>query len=251
MRRRLLLALLCLLLVLVASACQVRTAVTVDMAEDGSGSVEVAVGLDAEAMERVPDLDGDGAHAAADLATMVRDDDLAAAGWTVGEPDVGGDGTTWLRVTRQFGTPEEADRVLAELTGPEGPLRDLRVERTTSFGRTRLGFSGTADLSQGLEAFGDDGLAAALDGEPLGEDAADIETRIGQPLADAVLFEITARLGGDDTSWSPRLGEGPVTLAAGTTRYDLPVLGLALVALVSLLALVLVLSRRALRSRRA
>lgn len=251
MRRRLLPALLSLLLLLAASACQVRTAVTVDMADDGSGSVEVAVGLDAEAMERVPDLDGDGARAPADLAALVREDDLVAVGWTVSEPEVAGDGTTWLRVTRHFGTPDEAERVLAELTGPNGPLRDLGVERATSFGRTRLAFRGTADLSGGLEAFGDDGLAMALDGEPLGEDAADIETRIGQPLADAVTFEITARLDGDDTTWSPRLGEGPVALAADTTSYDVPVLGLALVAVLSLLALVLVLGVRALRSRRA
>jgi hypothetical protein len=251
MRRRLLLPTLSLVLVLTAAACQVRTTVAVDVADDGSGTVEVAVGLDAEAMGRVPDLDGDGAAAPADLAALVRDDDLVAAGWTVGEPEADGEGTTWLRVSRRFGTPDEANQILAGLTGPDGALRDLRVGRTASFGRTTVEFSGTADLSGGIEAFGDEGLAAALDGEPLGEDAADIEGRVGRPLADTFAFEVTARLAGHDESWSPRLGDGPVTMQAEGTSYDGVVLGLALLAVISLAALVLVLALRAARARRS
>jgi hypothetical protein len=251
MRRRLPLAVLSASVVLGAGACQVRTTVTVDIAEDGSGTVEVAVGLDADALERVPDLDGDGAPAAADLAALVRDDDLVAAGWTVSEPETGGDGTTWLRATRPFGTPEEADLILAGLTGPRGALRDLHVTRSASFGRTDYEFSGTADLSGGLEAFGDEGLAAALEGEALGEDAAAIEARIGRPLADAVTIEVTSRLAGDETTWTPRLGDQPVDMRAETTRYDWPVLVLTVVALGAVAALVALLVVRALRSRRA
>ncbi len=251
MPRRLLLAALSVLLVIVASACQVRTAVTVDVADDGSGTVEVAVGLDADAVSRLPDLDGDGTSAPADLAALVRDEDLTAAGWTVAEPEADDDGTLWLRVSRPFGTPAEADQILAELTGPDGALHDLQVSRTESFGRTRYEFSGTADLSGGIEAFGDEGLAAALDGEPLGEDAAAIEARLGEPLADMFTLEITSRLPGDETTWAPRLGEAPVDLQAETTRYDWPVLVLALVSALCLVALVVVLVVRALRARRA
>lgn len=251
MPRRLLLAALSLLLVIGASACQVRTTVTVDVDVDGSGTVEVAVGLDADAMSRLPDLDGDGTSGPADLAALVRDEDLTAAGWTVGEPAAGDDGTVVLRVSRPFGTPSEADQILAELTGPGGALRDLRVSRSESFGRTRYEFSGTADLSGGLEAFGDEGLAAALDGEPLGEDAAAIEARLGQPLAEMVTLEVTSRLAGDETTWSPRLGDVPVDMQAETTRYDRPVLVLALVSALCLLALAVVLVVRAARSRRS
>ena len=250
MTRRLLRSLLALLLVLVAAACQVRTTVTVDVAEDGSGTVEVAVGLDADAVVRLPDLDGDGAGGPGDLAALVRVDDLVAAGWTVDEP-VAEDGTLRLRISRPFGTPEEADEILAGLTGPEGALRDLHVTRSDAFGRTSYSFSGTADLSGGLEAFGDAELAAALDGEPLGEDAAAIEARLGRPLADAFAFELTARLAGDETTWTPRLGDVPVDLEAESTRYDWPVLGLAAVAVAALVALLVVVVARTLRSRRA
>jgi hypothetical protein len=256
MTRRQLRPALALLVAVLATACQVRTTVTVDVADDGSGTVDVAVGLDEEALGRVPDLDGDGVSDAEDLAALVRDDDLTAAGWTVAEPDAadGGegddDGLTWLRVSRAFGTPEEGDRILAGLTGPDGPLRDLQLTRGESFGRTEYTFTGTADLSGGLEAFGDEGLAAALEGEPLGEDAAAIEARFGEPLADMFTLEVTARLAGDETTWTPRLGEGPVALEAESTRYEWPVLALTLVSAAALLALLVVLAGRLLRSGR-
>lgn len=242
-------AVLLVALVLATAACEVRTTVDVDVADDGSGNVEVAVGLDAAALEQLPDRDGDGAVDAADLAALVRVDDLAAAGWTVAEPDAGDDGTTWLRATRAFGTPAEATEILAGVTGADGPLRDLRVTRSASFGRVEYGFRGTADLRGGLEAFGDEGLAAALEGEPLGEDAAAIEVRAGRPLAEAFTFEITSRLAGDETVWTPALGEGPVDLAATSTVYDRPVLVLAGMALVAGLAAVALLVRSLLARR--
>ena len=92
------------------------------------------------------------------------------------------------------------------------------MSRSTSFGRTELGFAGTADLSGGLEAFGDEGLAAALDGEPLGQDVAAIEAAAGVPLAEAVTVEITADLDGQSQSWAPRLGDPPVAMASDATR---------------------------------
>jgi len=75
--RRLLPALVALL---ATAACQVRTAVTIDVDHDGSGTVEVAAGLDAEALAQLPDLDDDGDADAADLAALVRTDDLEQAG---------------------------------------------------------------------------------------------------------------------------------------------------------------------------
>jgi uncharacterized protein len=245
------------LVALVTTACQVRSTVAVDVTEDGSGTVEVGVGLDADAVARLPDLDGDGRRTAADLAALVRSDDLRDAGWEIGEPaDAadGGDGLVWIRATKRFGTPTEADRVLAEITGPGGPLRDLTVEREDAFGRTQFRFQGTADLSGGLEAFGDEGLAAALDGEALGQDSAAIEQELGQPLADMFSLEIAADLPGGGSSgatWSPRLGGGPVEMEATGTVRDWPVLALAALAGSCALALViLLLVRLARRDRR-
>jgi hypothetical protein len=241
------------LVALVATACQVRTTVSVDVADDGSGTVEVAVGLDADAVGRLPDLDDDGRSAATDLAALVPTDDLAAAGWDVGEP-ASDDGLVWMRATKRFGTPAEAERVLAEITGPDGPLRDLQVGRDDGFAKTQFTFEGTADLSSGLEAFGDEGLAAALDGEPLGQDAAAIEQELGQPLADMFSLEVSADLpgrGSSSGSWAPELGGDPVEMEASGTVRDWPVLGLTAGAAACAIALLVVSGLRVVRSRRA
>jgi predicted enzyme related to lactoylglutathione lyase len=246
------LVLLGALVALTATACQVRTTVAVDVADDGSGTVEVAVGLDAEAVGRLPDLDDDGRSTAADLAGLVRTDDLAAAGWHLSDPAAdpsADDGAVWIRATKPFGTPEEAGRVLGEITGTDGPLRDLRVDRDDSFGRTRFTFEGAADLSGGLEAFGDEGLAAALDGEVLGEDAAAVEEELGRPLADMFTLEISADLPGDSTAvvWAPVLGGPPVEMAATGTVRDWWVLGLAALAVACGVGLVVLLLVQVLR----
>ncbi len=63
----------CALLLL--SACQVDTEVTVQVDDGGSGHVVVDVALDAEAVAQVPGLSDE-----------LRTDDLAAAGWAVEGP---------------------------------------------------------------------------------------------------------------------------------------------------------------------
>lgn len=238
------------LIALVSTACEVRTVVTVDVEDDGSGSVEVATGLDEDAVSQLPDLDGDGESGPADLAALVRTEDLTAAGWRVSPPETRDDGTTWIRVTHPFGMPDEADEVMAQITGDSGPLQQMHLTRDHPFGRVRYQFRGTADLSGGLEAFGDEGLATLLEGEPLGEDEAAIEARIGRPLSEAFRFTVTARLPGGEKSWSPKLGDPPLDMAADSTVFRWPELLLAVVAALSLIALVLVLVVRSLRSRR-
>jgi hypothetical protein len=228
------------------AGCQVRTVVTVDVEDDGSGTVEVAVGLDEEALGRVPDLDDNGATDQADLTQLVRVEDLTATGWEVSEPETE-DGTTWFRIHKPFGTPEECNQILAELTGPEGALRDFDLSRSSGFGRDSFELTGTVDLSAGLEAFGDEGLAAALDGEPLGEDAAAIEQRLGAPLTEMVTFELDVTLPGAESSWTPQLGEGPVEVAADSTTTNMPVFLLAGVALLCILAIPVFLLVRFLR----
>jgi hypothetical protein len=239
------------LAVLVTAGCEMRTTVEIAVAEDGSGTVTVVVELDAEALDRVPDLDADRTSGTADLVALVRTDDLEAAGWTVAEPVASDGGGATLEASRAFGTPAEAEQILGELTGPDGALRDLAVGRSTSFGRTDVEVTGTIDLSGGLEAFGDDGLAFALEGEPLGEDAAAIEARIGRPLAEAVTVDVVTDLDGESTSWSARLGDQPEDIAAERTFWNVPVLVLAAVAVAAALALVVVLVVRVVRSRAA
>ena len=73
-RRRLLLLLAGAML---AAGCRLELDVHVEVAEDGSGSVEVVVGIDRDGIERI----------GGDLGAVLAIDDLEAAGWTVEGPD--------------------------------------------------------------------------------------------------------------------------------------------------------------------
>lgn len=225
------------LVIALAAGCEVRTEVGVEVEGDGSGTVTVSVGLDDDAVSRVPGLEQE-----------LRLDDLRATGWEITGPAPEADGFTWIRGTKPFATPEEAGRVLEEVAGPDGPFRDFVVTRERSFARTEYGFRGVVDFTGGLEAFGDEALADALDGEPLGEDVAAIEERIGAAIDETFTFRVAVRLPGDLRSsnapteagngavWEPRLSEGgPVELVAGSESVRTG--SIALVALAGLAGL--------------
>ncbi|MBA3955844.1 MAG: hypothetical protein H0X58_04185, partial [Acidimicrobiia bacterium] len=69
--------------VMVVGGCEMQVDLGVDVERDGSGRVAVAVDLDAEAADRLPDL-GD----------QLRLDDLEAAGWEIVGPTATASGST-------------------------------------------------------------------------------------------------------------------------------------------------------------
>lgn len=244
-------ALLALVVVVLAGAgCRVRTELAVDVLEDGSGTVAVSVALDADAVTAYPSL-----------ATDVRLDDLAEAGWTVSGPTEEADGLTWLRATKPFATPAEATEVLAEVAGTDGPFQGLAVTSERSFARTRFGFTGTVDFDAGLEDFTDDDLADALEGAPLGEPVEAIEARIGERLDEVFGVRVVVRLPGsvesnaptdlvNGAAWEPPLsGDEPVTLRATGEVIRVPTLVAAGAAVVAAVAALVILATVVLRRR--
>jgi hypothetical protein len=224
--------------ILATAGCQVRTEVGVRVEEDGSGVVSVAVGLDEDAVDRVGRLED-----------ALRLEDLVATGWEISEPTLEADGFTWIRGSKPFATAAEAGQVMAEVAGEHGPFREFAVTRERSFARTSYGFEGTIDLTGGLEAFGDDALAAALDGEPLGEDIAAIEERIGAAIDEAFSIRVAVRLPGDLGStnaptraengavWEPRLSEpGAIELRAESEVVRTRTIVLTVLAVLALVA---------------
>ena len=206
--------------------------VGVDAAAGGGGTVRVAVGLDRQAVRRLPDL-----------ADQLEVDDLRRAGWEITGPAREADGRTWVRASKPFGSPEEAARVVAEVAGPQGPFRDFRLVRRTSFLKTTTEFSGVVDLGPGLESFGDDELRARLGGTSLGADVAELERQLGAALDRVFRIRVSARLPGSIESnapaeadngavWAPRLGERVVLDATGES-WNLRPLVLGGVALIS------------------
>ena len=224
------------------SGCRLELDVHVDVEEDGSGVIEVVTGLDADAMDRI----------GGDLESIMEVDDLVETGWVVDGPTEEGDGYTRVRISHPFGSAEEAAEVFAQIAGEDGPFQDFAVTREQSFAETELGFTGRVDFSGGLEAFGDDALAAELDGEPLGQTVEEIEQQLGDSLSRLIQVRVRARLPGDVSSnattkadngavWQVGFGEGSVDLAATGTERRWGTLALAGVGVLCALALVVLL----------
>lgn len=234
-RRRLRFLILLAAAALVGGGCRVDVAMEVHVEDDGSGRVEVVVALDRDAARRVPGL-GD----------QLVVDDLEGAGWEVAGPERVAGGGVEVRATKPFRSLDGLGDAVAEVSGPEGPLSDLVVERNrAAFGDTWR-VRGEADLRDGLEAFGDAGLQERLGGSSLGLSEAELERAAGRPLPEAVRFRVTADLPGGGASWEPQLGERTPLRAESRTWEPsrLALLGLALVLAAGAVAMLLVRPRR-------
>lgn len=238
-----------LLVIVAASACRVGVEVNVTVAEDGSGSVEVVVALDPDAVEAI----------GGDLEAVMEVGDLLEAGWTVDGPVEEPDGWTRVRISHPFGTPDEAATVFDQIAGDDGPFQDFAVRRETSLAETRWSFTGRVDLTGGLEAFGDEGLAAELDGKPIGLPVEELEAQLGESLSRLLQVRVSVRLPGEVTSnattqadngavWQVRFGEDPMELSAeGTERRTATLVAAGIGGLCALALVVLLLVRLARR----
>jgi hypothetical protein len=238
---------------MLTAGCRLELDVHVEVAEDGSGSVEVVVAVDGDGIARI----------GGDLDAVLVLDDLEAAGWTAEGPDEDSDGFTRVRFRKPFDNPEEAAMIFDEIAGEDGPFQDFSVSHDSGFASTEWGFTGGIDFRGGLEAFGDEELAAELDGEPLGQTAEEIEAQLGEPLARVIQVAVSVQLPGDVTSnateaaddggrWPVAFGEGPVEMeATGAEPRTASVVGVgvavtctALLLLYGLVRLVLWITKR-------
>jgi hypothetical protein len=136
--------------VVVLAGCKVDTVVTIKVDDDGSGTVSARVVLDAEAVARAE-------SAETKLEDAVRLGDLEAAGWKSSGWQRRESGAASIVVSKEFDRAEDAAEVVEELSGPDGPLRDVDVERDVSTFRTQWSFSGLADLED---------LETGIEGDP-------------------------------------------------------------------------------------
>ena len=226
-------------LLLVCTSCEVTIATDVEARRDGSGVIRAGVGLDREALAEVPDL-----------AEQLQVDDLRRTGWRVTGPRREPDGLTWIRASLAFDTPAEAQQGVAQLNGPAGPFRGFALTRDGSPFRPRLRFTGTVDLSTGLEGFADAELERRLGAANPGVDAATLKQRFGVDLAQLLKVRVSAHLPGLVRTWQPRVGDPPLRLDASSASWNPRALGLAGVGGLALLlgVLTLVGGRRKRRS---
>lgn len=209
-------------------ACRVDVGVEVEAGADGTGEVRAGAVLDAAA---VAQLGGETPEKRLALA------DLADAGWVVDGPTERPDGGLEVEVRHEFDDLAEADALITELAGKDGPLRGFALSRERSFAKTTTRFRGVVDLTGGLGAFTDPDLRAALEGpngEPLGVDDGQLARHFAKPVAEMFGFSVAADLPGRVTSnaalegpdsqagaarWVPQLGQ-TVTLEATSETWN-------------------------------
>lgn len=213
---------------------------TVDIGLDGRGTITQGIGFDDAALKRV-----------GDPAVALRSQDLVDAGWVV-DPVVTEGDLTWVRVHQDFSTPEQANALMAQLSGPDGPFRDLEVIRTTGPLSDSVRFSGILDTTAGLAMFGDKALADAFGGDASGGLLARIEKEEGRSPAEMVAIDLRATVGGKSRTWTSSFGDaGEQVMKLSDSRSKfLELVGMFLVLLLVLATATVIALRVRARRRR-
>lgn len=133
------------------AACRADVTVEVIVEEDGAGLVTTELVLDEQAAAGLLDLRDEG----------LRLDDLVQSGWTLDPPAATDDGSVTTRASKAFGTPEQFEEVMAELSGSSGLFTDFQLVRQRSFARVDYGLTGTI-VPSSFNGFSDPDLDVAL-----------------------------------------------------------------------------------------
>ena len=226
---------------LVLAGCKVDTTVTIDVHDDGGGTVRVRVALDAEAVQNAEAGGGK-------LEDRVRLGDLRAAGWTVSPWRRAKDGGATVTLRKGFANASQLAGVVAELSGGSGPLKNVKLARDRGFLATDYKLSGAADLSRltaGIAA--DPDVVAQLTGQRV--DVGQIEQRLAQQINDAFHLRVRLVLPGGTTEIDAKTGK-KVSLATSSSQLDATRIALLAAAVVLGLAGIVLFVRGELRSRR-
>jgi hypothetical protein len=236
------LVLLVALGVLVLAGCRVDTALTVHVNEDGSGVVTARVRLDEAAVTAAT-------SGGLPLAQAVRLDDLTQAGWrSTGWREQKGGGAV-LAISKPFARAEDAGAVVAELSGPDGPVRDVKVTRDGSTFTTKWSFSGVADLKAPKTGIAtDQELIQKLAAERV--NVAALETRLVADALQSFRLRVTADLPQASAKVYPVKPGTAVAMETSSSQTATGRIALLLIGVVVGLAAVIILVAGELRARR-
>ena len=164
------------------TACRVDLATTINVAENGSGSITVVATADAAALRAAPEL-----------PDALNVDDLRAAGWEVTVQNPTAEGGLSVTAQHEFATVDEATMFLSQLSGENGPLREMSIVRTGGVNDSTYTFSAKGGLRDGLAGFADAEALVSLGGAPFAES---LTTR-GMTLADALRMSLSLTMPGE------------------------------------------------------
>jgi len=191
------------------SACRVDAVVDVRVAADGTGTITLTASADPDLVAQTPGL-----------AEDLRFDDAVAAGWVVEGPTATEAGGLTVSLAHPFASVEEATALLQSVNGPDGPLHDVVLARTVTDDDVTTSLAGSLRVSNGLDAFADPDLLAAIGGSPYADDL----QNAGLRPTDVVSFTFTADLPGTATPAATIAGQAS---GAGLT-WTMPLDGTAI-----------------------
>ena len=181
------------------------------MRRDGSGTVQAAVALDADAVQAAE-------AGGATLEQRVRLADLHAAGWTVSPWVASRNGGATLTVTKRFQSPGQVAGIARELSGTTGPLRNFVAARGAAWVGLghRATLRGTVDLSAAQPGVTtDQQLVASLAGQHIDVNA--INRQLLAQLRSSVSVRVVADLPGSRQTITVQAGKRQQLDAAATT----------------------------------
>jgi hypothetical protein len=229
---------LALVAVVLLAGCKVDARVDITLRADGSGTVAVKVTLDAEAVQKLT--------TGGSLASAVPLDDLRHAGWRVSSWKRSASGAS-ISLSSSFVGQADLARRLADLTGPDGALRDPRITRTRGWFGSSDKIAVTVDLRDldaGVKS--DAELAQRLEAAGLDVDTLDAQLR-GQ-LRDALQVTVRMRAPGGRFQPTGFRGDGHGTIFASQSQTHVRRIVLLAIG-ATLLLLALLVTGASLRSR--
>ena len=212
---------LAFVVVIFLSACQVDSSVSIEVEENGSGTVTVSVGLDDSALDEIGDLD-----------KQLQLGDLSGTAWSVSKPvKLDTDSKTVITASTKFEGAEGLSSALAQIAGPSVfSGTELSLEKT--FAKNVWSIKGKINLSKGLNLFSDSALDEVLDGYLFGRTLEDLTFLMGcEPPCDQInnfFMDLSVSLPGssdkeDGTqTWTVPLGDQTSTPFELSTTVDYP-----------------------------
>ncbi len=182
--------------VIILSACRVDVVIHLDVNANGSGIITLTATADKDIVTAEPTI-----------ATDLRLDDILAAGWKAQKPKPTKDGGLQLVLSHTFPNAATANALLAQVSGPKGPLHDLLITRSGKDTNTTWALAGRLEVTGGLESFVDDKTLGLLGGAPY---AAEVK-RSGLDLGDAVAITFEAVLPGKILATTASVSNGSLT----------------------------------------
>jgi hypothetical protein len=199
--------------VILLSACHVDTRLVVVVDRHGSGTITLTAIADADIVTAAPTLQSD-----------LRLDDAKTAGWLVIGPSPVDGGGLQIVLSHAFASLDEANQLLSQLAGTDGPLQfpggAFNVKNT--YGRTSITFNGRMLLNNSTAGFGDAALTLALGAPPYRDALAERGLTIGKAFG--LQVDLTLPGTKDPYQWAADF-DGPAATAPGVTMTASTVYG--------------------------